>query len=101
MAGCDPMREAGLGDQVGELRQVQHRRVEGLVGVQVNRTAELRRQRQHKGVVSDWVGIQMGAAPDHICAHLHRRTQQGPQLFALGPGQPHVQGDKLDIDQVA
>jgi hypothetical protein len=101
MAGCHPVREAGLGDQVGQLREVQHPRVEGLVGVQVDRTAELRRQREHKSVVSDRVGIQVGAAPDHICAHLHRRTQQRPQLVALGPGQPHVQGDELEIYQVA
>jgi hypothetical protein len=69
--------------------------------VQVDRAAELGRQRQGEVVVGGWSLVQVGAAAYDVGAQLHRRPEHRPQVGAFRSGQLHGQSDQLQVDHVA
>ena len=102
VTGGDRAVEAGRRHDVGELGETVRRRVEGLVGVQVDADAErIGDREQGLGRRPDRPVLEVRAAADEIGTPRDRLAQEGPLVGPLRSGdRPAAQGDDLDVDQI-
>ena len=102
MARGDVMRKARRDDALGKVLQREHRRVERLVGVQIDGQSAFGSERQETIVGRCRIRFQVRAPADDIDAHRDGLAHQRPLVRALwSDRRPGTQRGDLDLDQVA
>ncbi len=98
-------RRGGVGEAgehgTAQFAETVDRRIERLVGVQVDADAEVRRDTEQDIGRRTEVVVEMRTSTDDVGAGAHRRTQQRPLVGAGDAGHwPASEGDDLDRDEV-
>ena len=100
VTGRDSEGEPGGDHPLGEILQGTDRRIERLVGVQVDRQAGLGGHRQEVVVGRNRIGLQMGASADDVDPHRDRVTKQRALVGSFrADRRPGAQRSDLDVDE--